>query len=63
MSDEDTCNVCNGKLNSWDIRLSKTLAYDTPVCEGCIANEYDMPVDSLRSRMEDFFGIRPCQGI
>lgn len=47
----------------WDARLSKTLAYKIPVCEKCIAKEYDMDVNALRDRMEDFFGMRPCQGI
>lgn len=57
------CNICGEQLNTWDIRLSKTLAYKIPVCEKCIAKEYDMEVNSLRKRMEDFFGIRPCVGI
>lgn len=60
--DED-CNCCGAQLNSWDSRLSKTLAYKNKVCEKCIAKEYDMDVDALRTKMEDFFGIRPCQGI
>lgn len=34
-----------------------------PVCESCIAKEYDMDVNAMRDRMEDFFGMRPCQGI
>lgn len=57
------CNMCAQPLNSWDKRLSKVLAYKIPVCEKCIANEYDMDVDALRTRMEDFLGIRPCQGL
>ncbi len=57
------CNICNKRLNSWDGRLSKTLAYKNPVCEECIAKEYDMEVESLRERMEDYFGMRPCQGL
>lgn len=57
------CNICGTQLNSWDARLSKTLAYKIPVCEKCIAKEYDMEADVLRTRMEDFFGMRPCQGI
>lgn len=60
---DETCNVCNNRLNSWDVRLSKTLAYKIPVCEKCIAEEYDMDVDALRARMEDFYDMRPCQGI
>ena len=60
--DED-CNICGQRLNSWDERLAKTLAYKNKVCEKCIAKEYDMDIDVLRERMEDFFGMRPCQGI
>lgn len=57
------CNVCNNQLNTWDTRLSKTLAYKIPVCEECIAKEYDMDIEALRDKMEHFFGMRPCQGI
>lgn len=57
------CNSCGDQLNSWDIRLSKVLAYKWPVCEKCIAKEYDMDQQQLRIKMEDFFGMRPCQGI
>lgn len=57
------CNICGKQLNSWDARLSKTLAYKIPVCEECIAKEYDMEVGDLRRRMENFFEMRPCQGI
>lgn len=60
---DEECNICGTRLNSWDARLSKTLAYKNKVCEKCIANEYDMEVDALRERMEDFFDMRPCQGI
>lgn len=58
-----TCNICGNELNSWDKRLSKTLAYKLPACESCIAREYDIDRDELRNRMEDFFGMRPCIGI
>lgn len=57
------CNICSKQLNTWDIRLSKTLAYKIPVCEGCIADEYGMDTNAFRERMEDFFGMRPCVGI
>ena len=57
------CHLCNAKLNTWDMKLSKVLAYKIPVCEKCIANEYDMDVDVLRDRMEGYFDIRPCIGI
>ena len=60
---DEYCNNCSRQLNSWDARLSKTLAYKIPVCEACIAEEYDMDVDALRNRMENYFNIRPCQGI
>lgn len=57
------CNVCGKQLNSWDARVSKTLAYKNPCCESCIAKEYDMDVEVLRGKMEHFFDMRPCQGI
>lgn len=60
---DENCNVCGEQLNSWDARLSKTLAYKNPCCEKCIAEEYDMDQEQLRKRMEDFFGIRPCVGL
>ncbi len=60
---EQYCNSCGEQLNSWDARLSKTLAYKSPVCENCIAKEYGMESAELRERMEDFFGMRPCQGL
>ena len=57
------CNVCPNELSSWDLRCSKALAYKIPVCEKCIAKEYDKTVDELRDTMKDFFGIRPCMGV
>ena len=60
---DENCNICSCQLNSWDARLSKALAYKIPVCEKCIADEYDMDTDALRSRMEEYFDMRPCQGI
>lgn len=60
---EETCNNCGSQINSWDKRISKTLAYRYPNCEKCIAEEYDMSVEALRDRMERFFGMRPCMGI
>lgn len=60
---DEECNICAARLNSWDKRLSKTLAYKNAVCEKCIAAEYDLDVDVLRNQMEGYFGIRPCVGI
>lgn len=60
---DETCNCCGKQINSWDKRISKALAYKYPCCEKCIAKEYDVAVEALRSRMEDYFGIRPCMGI
>ena len=62
MLDED-CNICGQQLNTWDARLSKTLMYQNNVCEKCIAEEYDMDVDKLRSYFEDVFGMKPCTGL
>lgn len=60
---EENCNICNAQLNSWDARLSKALMYKSPVCEKCIADEYDMDVDKMRTYFEEVFGMRPCAGL
>lgn len=60
---DKNCNICNKQLNTWDAKVSKILAYRNPVCENCIAKEYDMDTDELRARIESFFGERPCMGI
>lgn len=60
---DEECNVCGSRLNSWDAKISKALMYQNKVCEKCIANEYDMDVDSLRSYFEEVFDMRPCAGI
>lgn len=60
---DENCNSCGEQLNTWDARLSKALAYKYPVCEKCIAKEYDRDVEWLRSYFERVFGMRPCMGI
>lgn len=60
---DEKCNICSRQLNSWDVRLSKALTYEYPVCESCIANEYDMDTDTVRSYFEEVFGLRPCTGL
>lgn len=60
---DEECNSCGKQINSWDKRLSKTLVYKSPCCEACIAAEYGMEPEALRSRMENLFDIRPCIGI
>lgn len=57
------CNICDTELTSWDLKCSKALAYKSPVCEGCICKEYDKTTDELRDTMEEFFSLRPCQGL
>lgn len=59
----EECNSCGRQLNSWDSRLSKTLLYEFPVCEHCIAKEYDMDIAILRSYFENVFGLIPCTGL
>lgn len=59
----EECNVCQNQLNSWDAKLSKALMYKHRVCEKCIAKEYDMDVEALRSYFEEVFGLRPCVGL
>lgn len=60
---DEYCNICGAQLNSWDARCSKALAYQKPICEKCMAKEYDRDVDSLRTYFENWFGMRPCLGI
>ncbi len=60
---DSKCNVCGCRLNTWDARISKALAYKIPVCEECIAKEYDIEKQELRDKLEDFFGMRPCVGL
>lgn len=57
------CHVCGAELNSWDARVSKALGYDKTTCEKCVAREYGKDVNEVRAILEDFFGMRPCQGI
>lgn len=57
------CHSCGEELTSWDQRCSKALAYQFPVCEKCIANEYGETTEDLRAKLEDYFGMRPCQGL
>ena len=42
------CNTCDKQLTSWDLRCSKALAHRFPICERCIAKEYEMETDELR---------------
>ncbi len=57
------CHICAGQVNSWDKRCSRALGYQNIVCEGCIAHEYGESIDSLRSVMQNHFGLIPCPGI
>ena len=59
---DETCNVCNNRLNSWDVRLSKTLAYKIPVCEKCIAEEYDMDAEMVAACEEDEHRVDNIEG-
>ena len=60
---DENCNCCGRQINSWDKRISKTLAYRYACCEHCIAKEYDIDVEAFRHRMEHYFGMRPCLGL
>jgi len=57
------CHSCGQELTSWDIRCSKALVYKKPICEKCIAKEYDKTLDELRDTFEEYFGMRPCMGL
>ena len=59
---DEYCHKWGGQMNSWDMRLTKTFKSKN-TCEKCFCKIYDMDKDSFRDTMEDFFGIRPCQGI
>ncbi len=58
-----SCNVCSGRVNSWDKRCSRALGYRHIICECCIAKEYGETVDSLRAVMQNHLGLVPCPGI
>ncbi len=56
------CKKCGTKMNTWDIRLTKTFkTFNT--CEKCFCKIYDMDVDTFRKHMEDYLDMRPCKGI
>ncbi|MFS8540794.1 MAG: hypothetical protein LOD89_01720 [Tissierellales bacterium] len=55
------CKKCNKELNSWDKKVGRILGYT--LCEECIAKEYSISVQEFRERMEEYLGMRPCQGI
>ena len=59
---DNTCHKCSNQMNSWDARLTKTFKVkDT--CEACFCKVYDLDKGAFRQKMENFFDIRPCQGI
>lgn len=60
---DEYCEYCGEQINSWDKRIGKAMVFQFPICEQCIADEYGMTVDYLRSRMLDRFGMRPCEGL
>lgn len=60
---DEYCHVCGEQLNSWDERISKALRYRNLTCEKCVAREYGYTVNQVRDTMEEYFGLRPCQGI
>lgn len=59
---DEYCHKCNCQMNSWDMRLTKTFKVHN-TCERCFCEIYDMDTESFRNQMEDFFGMRPCQGL
>lgn len=56
------CHKCSSQMNSWDKRLTNTFKVRN-TCERCFCNIYDMDTDAFRKQMEDFFDMRPCQGL
>lgn len=59
---DEKCHKCGSQMNSWDMRLTKTFkVFNT--CESCFCEIYDMDKESFRDKMENFFGMAPCQGL
>ena len=50
-------------INLVGFEVQQGLGYKHPICERCIAKEYGLNTTQLRDRLEDFFGMRPCQGV
>ena len=61
---DTACHRC-GKMpvNSWDKRVSRALGYKHIHCEACIAIEYDITAEELRSTMREHYGLVPCSGL
>ena len=59
---DENCSSCGGQMNSWDMKLTKTFRVRN-TCEQCFCEIYDLSEYSFRKTMEDYFGIRPCQGL
>jgi hypothetical protein len=59
---DEYCHRCGEQMNSWDMRLTKTFKVRN-TCESCFCRIYDMERDDFRTSMENFFDMRPCQGI
>lgn len=59
---EEKCHKCGGVVNSWDKRLTKTFKVKN-TCENCFCKVYDLNKEDFRKTMENFFDMRPCQGI
>lgn len=50
-------------MGNSEISSSRALGYKQIVCEGCIAQEYQIEVEELRDTMKEHFGLIPCPGI
>lgn len=58
------CPVCGAeRTNSWEKRITRALGYEAIICENCVAKEYGLTVEQLRSTMMEHFGLVPCPGI
>lgn len=58
----EKCILCGKEMNSWDVRLSKTLKCGNR-CEECLCGIYGFKQEAFRAKMEAYFDIRPCRGI
>lgn len=42
------CHTCGETLTEWDIKCSKALGYEKPICGLCIGDVFSKPYDKIR---------------
>ena len=58
-----TCPICGTEMNTWDKRCCIATATPVFICESCLAEKYGKDKEGFRELMEEYFDIRPCQGV